>query len=113
MQLKSVVLPAPFGPIRPTMRPASTSKETLSSATMPPKRTPTPSTRNNAPVDTGSIAPPPKESSHGAIEAPIATCVGLSDDIFGTVKKRDDRARREVQADSLHSGVPAGRRGDR
>src|SRR5881296_3200870 len=38
-QLKSVVLPAPFGPMRPTICPASTSKETESSARMPPKRT--------------------------------------------------------------------------
>src|SRR2546428_623634 len=38
-QLKSVVLPAPFGPMRPTIAPSSTSKETASSARMPPKRT--------------------------------------------------------------------------
>src|SRR5262249_54932264 len=37
--LKSVVLPAPLGPIRPTMAPLGTSKDTPSSATMPPKRT--------------------------------------------------------------------------
>src|SRR5258708_12545757 len=48
MQLKSVVLPAPFGPIRPTMRPGATSKETPSRATMPPKRTATSCTRSNA-----------------------------------------------------------------
>ena len=30
----------------------------------------------------------------GASVGAIATCVGLSDDIFETVKKRDDRARR-------------------
>src|ERR1700704_687552 len=47
MQLKSVVLPAPFGPIRPTMRPGATSKETPSRATMPPKRTATSCTRIN------------------------------------------------------------------
>src|SRR5713226_7516993 len=39
MTLKSVVLPAPLGPIRPTTSPASTVKETRSSATTPPKRT--------------------------------------------------------------------------
>jgi hypothetical protein len=37
--LKSVVLPAPFGPIRPTIWPDCTSKETPSSATIPPNRT--------------------------------------------------------------------------
>ena len=38
MQLKSVVLPAPFGPIRPQMAPAATSKETSCSAVTPPNR---------------------------------------------------------------------------
>src|SRR5579884_430884 len=36
--LKAVVLPAPFGPIRPTIEWSSTSRETSSSATIPPKR---------------------------------------------------------------------------
>src|SRR5271167_4787209 len=39
MQLKSVVLPAPFGPMRPTISASFTSKETPSSAVMPPNRT--------------------------------------------------------------------------
>src|SRR5262245_37733701 len=38
-QLNSVVLPAPLGPIRPTICPSATSKVTLSRATIPPKRT--------------------------------------------------------------------------
>src|SRR5438876_4600040 len=37
-RLKSVVLPAPFGPISPTISPASTSSDTSSTATMPPNR---------------------------------------------------------------------------
>src|SRR5262249_4346907 len=40
--LKSVVLPAPFGPIRPVTMPASAATSTSSSATCPPKRTVTP-----------------------------------------------------------------------
>src|SRR4051812_39589280 len=48
MQLKSVVLPAPLGPISPTMLPGATSKEMPSSATMPPKRTATSRTRSKA-----------------------------------------------------------------
>ena len=47
-QLKSVVLPAPFGPMSPTMWPAATENDTLSSAVMPPKRTVTPSTRSKS-----------------------------------------------------------------
>src|SRR4051794_6691796 len=38
MQLKSVVLPAPLGPIRPTISHSSTLSETSSSACRPPKR---------------------------------------------------------------------------
>ena len=38
MQLKRVVLPAPFGPIKPQIAPRPTSKETSSSAVTPPNR---------------------------------------------------------------------------
>ena len=38
MQLTSVVLPEPFGPIRPSRSPGCTSRSTPSSATKPPKR---------------------------------------------------------------------------
>jgi len=38
MTLNAVVFPAPFGPIKPEIWPCSTTKETRSSATMPPKR---------------------------------------------------------------------------
>ena len=38
MQLKHVVLPAPFGPINPVMCPSATSKDTSFSAVIPPNR---------------------------------------------------------------------------
>src|SRR4026209_169596 len=38
MTLNAVVLPAPFGPIRPTICPSRTSKDTPSRATIPPNR---------------------------------------------------------------------------
>src|SRR3954470_15973364 len=38
MQLNTVVLPAPFGPISAVMVPRATSKERSSTATSPPKR---------------------------------------------------------------------------
>src|SRR6267142_5558599 len=38
MTLNAVVLPAPFGPMRPAIVPSSTARETSSSATMPPNR---------------------------------------------------------------------------
>ena len=44
MELKSVVLPAPLGPIRDTTVFGKTSNEALSSAVNPPKRTVSPET---------------------------------------------------------------------
>src|SRR5216117_3824148 len=44
MQLTSVLLPDPFGPIRPSRSPGCTSSAMPSSATKPPKRLPRPST---------------------------------------------------------------------
>src|SRR3954451_8227281 len=43
MQLNNVVLPAPFGPINPTISHSSTLSETLSRASRPPKRMEMPS----------------------------------------------------------------------
>src|SRR5689334_5650176 len=71
MQLKSVVLPAPFGPIRPTMRPGATSNDTPSSATMPPKRTATSCTRSSAcPASAVKGTPPPGNSTELEFAAP-------------------------------------------
>src|SRR5262245_48585892 len=42
-----VLLPAPFGPIRPRISPAATVMLTSSNATIPPKRRLTPCTANN------------------------------------------------------------------
>src|ERR1051325_3154885 len=44
MTLKSVVLPAPFGPMRPVIVPGCTEKRASFTAVMPPKRTVMPST---------------------------------------------------------------------
>ncbi len=52
MTLKTVVLPAPFGPIRPATTPRSTLKETPSSATMPPNRNVT--SRTESSIERGS-----------------------------------------------------------
>lgn len=46
--LKQVDLPAPFGPINASMRPASSSNETSASASMPPKDLRSPWTRSKA-----------------------------------------------------------------
>src|SRR6516165_7836642 len=47
MMANSVVLPAPLGPISAVMRPVSATNEALSSASSPPKRLHTASTRSN------------------------------------------------------------------
>src|SRR5690606_2270823 len=52
MRLNAVVLPAPFGPIRPTMAPCSTSKLTSRSAARPPKDFERFSTRSSAAMST-------------------------------------------------------------
>src|SRR6516162_5923311 len=46
-QLNNVVLPAPFGPISPRISPSSISKETPSSATIPPNRNATSQTSSS------------------------------------------------------------------
>src|SRR5215475_71847 len=59
IRLKHVVLPAPFGPIKPTIAPSSTAKLTRLTATRPPKRTLSSSTSSRdtlAPC--GSARPP-------------------------------------------------------
>src|SRR5438552_10244409 len=89
MQLKSVVLPAPFGPISPAMRPGATSKDTPSSATMPPKRTDTSRTLSSGLAPLGSDAARTCAcATIGRTPAPYVCClqrvdravhVGLSD----------------------------------
>ena len=54
MTLNAVVLPAPFGPIRPEICPASTSNETPSRATMPPKRKVISRTDSKSPLNRGA-----------------------------------------------------------
>ena len=55
-QLKSVVLPAPLGPMSPAIVPGRTANEIRSSAVMPPKRTVTPETSSKAADEGGVIA---------------------------------------------------------
>ncbi|CAH1682905.1 hypothetical protein CHELA17_63250 [Chelatococcus asaccharovorans] len=55
-QLKSVVFPAPFGPMIPKISPLPTSKLTSFSATIPPKRTVRPLTRRITERETSSPA---------------------------------------------------------
>src|SRR5438309_12036933 len=53
MQLKSVVLPAPLGPMRPTISPGSTASEISLLASRPPKRFVTASTLSSGAMRSG------------------------------------------------------------
>ena len=73
-QLKSVVLPAPLGPIRPAICPASTPNDTPSRATMPPKRTDTSDTSSSRPLP----ELPSGCSSAPVISLPCVACPAIT-----------------------------------
>src|SRR6476646_6172768 len=56
MTLKQVVLPAPFGPIRPRISPVLMWKDTPSRAVTPPKRSVTSSTSSSLPLGRSAIS---------------------------------------------------------
>src|SRR5882724_8013751 len=62
MQLMSVVLPEPFGPMRPKRSPALTCSVTPLSAVNPPKRLTMPCTSSSAPA----MASPASQAPHEA-----------------------------------------------
>src|ERR1700687_3162603 len=71
MQLKSVVLPAPLGPIRPQIAPRATSNETLSSAVTPPNRIVSPRTASRAEAwRSATLSAPPTRASASSIDFP-------------------------------------------
>src|SRR4051794_32923596 len=87
MQLKIVVLPAPFGPIKPTISNSSTFNETSDRACRPPKRIDTPAASRTG-MEPLSLEPPPDRRSDRA--EPI----GLEDqchDGEGARKRLDDQ----------------------
>src|SRR5258706_700431 len=76
------------------MRPRSTSNETLSSATMPPKRTPTFCTRSKAPAPAAIRVLPPQEV--------LKISAGVYD-----VSAKAGREQRRPQGDSLDHAAAA------
>src|SRR5512133_149500 len=68
IQLKSVVLPAPLGPMSPTISPSFTDRVTLSLATRPPNRLVRLTTSSSA---ISCIAPDPASGKHcpGSVRA--------------------------------------------
>src|SRR5262245_20416289 len=84
----SVVLPAPFGPIRAVMRPASAVNEALSTASSPPKRFDTLSTRRSS-----------------AMAAPRCHVVHAAEQVADAVRETCDAARRERDDEHQHAAV--------
>ena len=81
-QLKSVVLPAPFGPIRPAMSPRSTSNETPSTAVC----------RRNASGDRRAVSMAPSESGARLGLCCRTTCGRLSPHIRSSRLSKRNRA---------------------
>src|SRR5215475_10727915 len=66
MRLKSVVFPAPFGPMRARRSPARTSSPTPFTARRPPKSLVTPSSLSASSATARSSAPPAPQGTHQA-----------------------------------------------
>ena len=92
MTLKSVVLPAPLGPITPTTSPGATASDTSSRAVNPPKRTVTPAT--SSPITQGCCSAAAHPSS---VCAKVAACavVGRAQGRRELHEHRSPRARRD------------------
>src|SRR4051794_41878646 len=99
MTLNSVVLPAPFGPIRPVICPSRADRRTSVSAWMPPKFTETSTTSRTA---CGSRRPVPSAAANsvaGADKGPLLLHEGGS----GRALRRDgaDSGLRTTHADRV------------
>ena len=90
MIANSVVLPAPFGPIRPVMRPAGADSEAAFTASRPPKRCDTRSTASRGSAMAGL---PRRRADGGPAHQPLL-CVGNG---------ADDAARREGNDQHKHA----------
>src|SRR5436309_1240160 len=75
--LKNVVLPAPFGPIRLTMRPVGITKSTSLTATSPPKTFRTRSAVRMAPVPVLAVVPVVTGSSGEGVAVVTGSGVGV------------------------------------
>ena len=109
MQLKSVVLPAPFGPIKPQIAPWATSKDTSWSAVTPPNRIVTPSTTSRA--EACGSAPTSARSGfrHGQIHGPSAP--GVIRPVKPAVARSLDVSMRLVTCFVIRTLVDGGARG--
>src|SRR5947209_4211084 len=71
MTLNNVVLPAPFGPIRPVICPSRADRRTSVSAWIPPKRTETSTTSRTACGSRRPVAGSAAKSVAGADKGPL------------------------------------------
>src|SRR6516165_10202721 len=115
MQLTSVLLPEPFGPISPSRSPGATESEMFSSATKPPKRLLRLSTSSRRPVTVMVRS----QSWHGPRR--VGFDMTAADKIFRlalpiVMDEPDDSVRRQdhegYQNDADHQQIDGGRDGD-
>ena len=99
MQLTSVILPEPFGPIRPTRSPGCDRRSMSSSATKPPKRLPRPLTSSSGRSRHRRL---PRRARRRALHQPD-DAVGRDDDegdqqqpTISRLTRRRDRHRRDL-----------------
>src|SRR5579864_2281538 len=83
-RLKSVVLPAPFGPISPTISPSRTVNETPSTARSPPNVRDRPETSSTAPPPQQRAEPPREDGTEppreDGVEHPVRQIRGHEDE---------------------------------
>src|SRR5215470_15186454 len=111
MALKQVVLPAPFGPIRPKISPRYNENATWSSATTPPKRSVTSSTSSSGSLSCTACA----SGCNGSAALPVALVEAGSGVRSGSVidarlRGHLDRAYLHVRLERAHDQRPLARR---
>src|SRR5271169_2370538 len=103
MMAKSVVLPAPLGPIRPVIQPAGADNDASFTASKPPKLCDTRSTDNKGSATAG--LPRWRTDGHGAAYDPIA-CIGNGADDTAR-RKGNNQHKRAAIGDQIETrGVP-------
>src|SRR5918997_3685275 len=105
-KLITVVLPAPLGPISPTISPSSTAKETSSTARTPPKWRLKPSTWSSAGID---LDPPLFGDFVGRGER-RAAAPARGEEADQPVRQEEDHQQQDHPVDEL--ALPAGRQAD-
>src|SRR5271163_4873255 len=97
MQLKSVVLPEPFGPMTPRISPSSTANETSLTAATPPKRLLRPETLSTAAIS----GLPDRGLERSARRGGLSRCAMLG----VAIEQAEDPGRRDDEQRHHQKGV--------